>query len=548
MINWSKFLSTTLLASGLGAFSAQAAAPATPQGIISGKAYLNITGTAVANLTNNAKFPNSPDVLFFFPWFEWNPNPDGDISIPAVAYGENYGGQIVGYFYPPSTGDYIFYIAADDGAQLFLGTDATPASKKLIAQETVWSNAREYTISGGASDLTAKDSSQFTGTQWTRDPATSLAKITLQANQPYYIEALFKEGGGGDFLSVAVADPGGTIDSTAPIPGQYLSSDRTAGAVTITTQPTSQTAPERGSVTFRVLADGTPPYTYQWRRNGTDIPNATNLFYTIASATMPDNNANYSVVVTGGQGTATSQNATLTVTPDTALPTILSAKASPSRTEVVLTFSEPIDAATANAVGSYQISSSAGPLNVSSAAASPNGTQVTLTTAQQTMGTKYTVVVSGIRDTAATPNTIAPNSRTVFFPTGGVVEANGMIVIEAENWDVNTDDIWVRDTTRGTPSGGASVVAPNGAGGGVGSQLHYNVNFAQAATYQVWILASGGRHRRFSLVLPGRRRRWNSRTPSRTVHRQPGQHDRLPTAGGFRLEKRCAGWPGSLYR
>jgi hypothetical protein len=490
MSKCSKLLFPTLLASVLAALSTQAAAPATAQQMITGKGFFGISGTAVANLTNNAKFPNSPDALFFFPYFEWNAT--GDITTPPGNFADNYGGQIVGYFHPPATGDYTFYLAADDNAQLFLSTDSSPANKKLIAQETVWSNFREYTISGGASDLTAKDSSQFAGTQWTKDPATGLAKITLQANQAYYIEALFKEGGGGDNLSVAVADPGFTIDSTAPIPGQYLSTDRTFGAASITTQPQSQTVPERGSVTFRVSPDGTPPYSFQWRRNGTDIPDATNLTFTVTSATMADNNANYSVVVTGGQGSVTSQNATLTVAPDTALPTVLSAKASPSRTEVTLTFSEPIDPATGNAVANYQISSAAGPLNVTGASVSPGGTQVTLTTAQQTMGTKYTILVSGIRDTAAIPNTIAPNSRVIFLPTGAVVEQNGMIVIEAENWDRNTDDIWVRDTIRGTPSGGASVVAPNGAGGNeTGTKLEYDVQFAGSGTYYVWMRASG---------------------------------------------------------
>ncbi len=477
---------------GLAASSTYAAAPASPQGIISGKAYYNITGTAVNLLTNNAKFPNSPDALFFFPWFEWNANPDGDIGIPAVAFADNYGGQIVGYFYPPATGDYIFYLAADDNAQLFLSTDSSPANKKLIAQETVWSNFRQYTESGGVSDLTAKDSSQFAGTQWERDPGTELARITLQANQPYYIEGIFKDGTGGDNLSVAVLSPNGATDPTLPIPGQYLSSDRTAGAASIATQPQSQTVPERGSVTFKILPDGTPPYSFQWRRNGADIPDATNLNYIVARATMGDNNARYSVVVTGGQGTATSEDAVLTVTPDTTLPTALNAKASPTRTEVVLTFSEPIDPASATAVANYQISSAGGPLAISSAAVSPNGTQVTLTTAQQTMGTKYTILISGIRDTAATPNTIVPNSKVVFLPTGRVIEVDGMVVIEAENWDRNTDDRWVRNTTRGTPSGGVSVVLPNGAGGNEsGSKVEYDVEFAQAATYQVWIRASG---------------------------------------------------------
>jgi hypothetical protein len=476
---------------GTALTSNQAAAPATPQQLITGKAYLNITGTAVANLTNNAKFPNSPDQLLFFPYFEWNAT--GDPFTAPANWADNYGGQIVGYFHPPATGDYVFYIAADDNAVLYLSPTANAADKKVIARETVWSNPRQYTgVSGGSSDLTAKDSSTYAATEWaTKDPVLGGAKITLTGGQAYYIEALFKEGTGGDLLSVAVADSNFTIDPSLPIPGQYLSTDRAGGPVTIATQPQSQTVAERGSVTFQVLPDGMPPYTYQWRSNTVDIAGATGMNYTVSPVPFGANNSTYSVVVTGAEGSVTSGDATLTVTPDTTLPTVLSAKGSPNRTEVVVTFSEPIDAVTGAQTGNYQISSAGGALNVTGASVSASGTQVTLTTAQQTLGTKYTLLVSGVQDTAATPNTIAPNSRAIFIPTGRIIESGGLIVIEAENWDRNTDGIWVRDTTRGTPSGGASVVAPNGAGGGVGSRLEYDVEFAQAATYTVWIRASG---------------------------------------------------------
>ena len=489
---WTELTRTMICALGLAAASAEAAAPATPQGLITGREFADITGTAIASLTNSAKFPDNPDAMFFFPYFEWNAT--GDIFVAPGNYSDNYGGQIAGYFYPPTTGDYIFYIAADDNARLFLSTDSDPANKKLIAMETAWSGVRSYLSSGGNSDLTAKDSSTFAGSEWpTADPASGIATITLQANQPYYIEAIFKDGTGGDNLSVAVFDPGFLIDSAAPIPGEYLSSDRTAGPVVITSQPQSQMVPERGSVTFSVLADGTPPYSYQWRRNGTDLTDETNLTFTVSSATVADNNAQFSVVVTGGQGSATSQNATLTVTPDTAVPTIVNAKGSPGLTEVTLAFSEPIDPVTGATASNYQISSAAGPLNVTAATVSPSGTTVTLTTAQHALGTKYTIVVNGLRDTAATPNTIAADSRVVFFPPGRVVESNGFIVVEAENYDRNLDALWVRDTTRGTPSGGASMVVPNGAPGQSegNTKIEFDVEFASAGTYYVWVRGSG---------------------------------------------------------
>ena len=121
---------------------------------------------------------------------------------------------------------------------MYLSTDDDPANKKLIAQETAWSNAREYDTSGGNSDLLAKDSSQFEATEWeTVDPVWGGALIALESGQAYYIEALFKEGDGGDNLSVAVQDPNGEIDLTLPIPGEFLASDRTLGAPTIAQHP-----------------------------------------------------------------------------------------------------------------------------------------------------------------------------------------------------------------------------------------------------------------------------------------------------------------------
>ena len=490
-INCSHTLAAVALAFGLGASSVLAAAPATAQGIITGKEFSNINGTAIATLTGDSRFPDNPDAIFFFPYFEWAAT--GDIFTPPGDYSNNYGGQIVGYFYPPTTGDYVFFLSADDNAVLYLSPDDNPENKKLIAQETEWSNAREYEASGGGSDIASKDSSQFVATEWeTIDPFWGGALISLRAGQPVYMEALFKEGGGGDNLSVAVIDPNFAIDLTLPIPGEFLSSDRTAGPVSIVEQPQSQAADERGAVRFSVLADGTPPYTYQWRKNGTDIAGATELAYTIDSAAVADNTAVYSVVVSGAQGNATSQDAVLTVIPDTTPPAVLSTKASPNRTEVVLSFTEGLDEASATVTGNYQISSASGSLNVTGADLSPGGTSLTLTTAQQTLGTKYTILISNVQDAAATPNTIGADTKAVYFPTGKLVERDGFIVFEAENYDRNLDDLWVRDTERGNPSGGVSMVVPNGTGGGENnSKLEYDVEFNQAATYIIWYRASG---------------------------------------------------------
>src|SRR6185369_3875029 len=47
-----------------------------------------------------------------------------------------------------------------------------------------------------------------------------------------------------------------------------------APATEIATQPQSQGALVGTDVTFSVVARGTPPFTYQWRKEGTNLPSA----------------------------------------------------------------------------------------------------------------------------------------------------------------------------------------------------------------------------------------------------------------------------------
>ena len=46
-----------------------------------------------------------------------------------------------------------------------------------------------------------------------------------------------------------------------------------------------------------VTVQAPPPILYQWRKNGVDIPGATAASLTLASATLADNGAKFSVVV-----------------------------------------------------------------------------------------------------------------------------------------------------------------------------------------------------------------------------------------------------------
>lgn len=436
-----KTLAVSAAALGLGLILARAAAPSTAQGIITGKAFLEIgAGTTVADLTSNPKFPDNPDAVEYLPYFEWNPDPSGDIFVAADnEYANNYGLQMVGFFYPPATGDYVFWISADDGANLYLSTDATAANKKLIAQEQGWSDPRMWdTTGGGSGTIEAKNSMTFPGTEWpTKDTANGGAKITLTAGRPYYIEALMKEGGGGDNLAVAVQSPDFSIDQTLPIPGQYLSSDRSSGPAKIVKQPESQAVVEGDSVTFRVEADGLPPYTFQWQKNNVDIADATQATLTLTAVTMADNNASFTCKVSNAEGSATSSAATVTISSDTAPPTLAQVSADTTFVTVNVTYSEPVSDTAINKAN-YAMDQGV----TISAVTRVDEDTVSLTTSQLTGGLTYTLTINGVQDTAVKPNTIAANTTVEVRP---FVYVAGMVV--RQKYD------GVDDTTGNTIAG-----------------------------------------------------------------------------------------------
>jgi hypothetical protein len=176
--------------------------PAEPMGLLSIREYHGIGGGALGALFSNANFPDAPDVSTFATYFEW-PN-SGDIEVPPAAnIRDNYGWSMMGYVYPPETGDYIFSLATDDNSQLFLSTDESPANAQLIASQGGWQPVRDYRVE------------------------TTSGEVFLEAGNAYFIELVIKEGGGGDNAAVAWSlpsdGPTGVDPGALPISGDYLS-------------------------------------------------------------------------------------------------------------------------------------------------------------------------------------------------------------------------------------------------------------------------------------------------------------------------------------
>ena len=87
----------------------------------------------------------------------------------------------------------------------------------------------------------------------------------------------------------------------------------TDAAPVIVTQPQSQTVNPGQSATFKVVANGSVPLSYQWHYNSdTPLSGATETTLTLTDV-QPADAGSYSVVVSNVLGSVTSSNAILTV-------------------------------------------------------------------------------------------------------------------------------------------------------------------------------------------------------------------------------------------
>ncbi len=87
-----------------------------------------------------------------------------------------------------------------------------------------------------------------------------------------------------------------------------VSDSGTGTRVTISTQPASQTVAAGQSATFSVVATGTAPMTYQWRKNGVNIVGRNVELLHDAGCGCADNAAKFIVVVSNSVGSATSNS------------------------------------------------------------------------------------------------------------------------------------------------------------------------------------------------------------------------------------------------
>lgn len=159
--------------------------------------WMGINGNDLYDLTSDANYPLSPDGNSTLGMFEG-----------PVNWDDNYGSRMRAWLCLPKPGSYTFWISSDDDSKLKLDCsgsdpinpgDANPGSAYQIAYVNGWTHSREW----------GKYSSQQSGS------------INIsQGGWVCYIEAIQKEGSGGDNLAVAWQGP--DIPSREIIAGQYL--------------------------------------------------------------------------------------------------------------------------------------------------------------------------------------------------------------------------------------------------------------------------------------------------------------------------------------
>lgn len=326
---------------------------------------------------------------------------------------DNYLGRMLSFFVPPSNGLYKFYIRSDDASQLYMNTNAVnstdPAGKVLLGRVDAYTGA--YTLAG--------------------------QNISLVGGQKYYIEGLWREGGGGDGMAVAVRaqGDGGTPSigvGTPPGPVEVIPASMLAyptgygraGAVNfVGFAPASPTVKDGDSLVLLPSGvSGSPPYGgYIWYKDGVKVLENVFTNYT-PPLTMADNGSVYTLVVTNYFGSV-SRSVAVTVLPDAQKPQVAYAVGWRYNDGFTIAYTELMDAASATYLGNYQANNG---LKILSATLDPTRQIVSFRTAPQTPGTTYTITINGVKDASSSANAILA-STSVHFTTWSV-GGNGVMV------------------------------------------------------------------------------------------------------------------------
>lgn len=232
--------------------------PGGGSGTILREYWSDISGSAISDLTSNANYPDAPS---------------GSEEITSLegptTFGNNYGTRISGYIHPSITGDYTFWIAGDDNADLYLSTGESPSNTSRIAYVEGWTDSQE----------------------WNKYTSQESSSISLVAGNKYYIEVLHKEGSGGDNIAVSWSGPG---ISQSVIDGSFLSPYEDGGSgdinvtgVSLNTSSITLNSGQTAQLTATITPSNATNQSLNWSSSNTAIAtvNSSGVVTTISEGT-----------------------------------------------------------------------------------------------------------------------------------------------------------------------------------------------------------------------------------------------------------------------
>lgn len=172
--------------------------PCAPTGNAFYEKYDGTAGTAIGDLYADPNYPNSPTSTQTIS--------SGLLESP-INIDDNFGARLSALVCAPQDGDYTFWLTGDDGSELYVSSDTSPANTSLAAEVVGWTNVGE----------------------WTKYPSQQSSPITLSAGQYYYVEGNYKEGAGGDHVQIGWTLPDATVER--PISSTNYSLPSETGAV-----------------------------------------------------------------------------------------------------------------------------------------------------------------------------------------------------------------------------------------------------------------------------------------------------------------------------
>ncbi|HWA09944.1 MAG TPA: immunoglobulin domain-containing protein [Opitutaceae bacterium] len=192
-------------------------------------------------------------------------------------------------------------------------------------------------------------------------------------------------------------------------------------ALTITTQPASQTVTAGGNVNFVVAATGSPAPTFQWLFNGAPIGGATGSTLTLSNV-QASAAGSYSVILTNSVGSVTSSAATLTVNPLAIPPTITT---QPVGQTVVASANVTFTVtATGTPAPSYQWRFNQAPIS------GATGATLTLLNVQASAAGSYSVVVTNSAGSVASSAAVLVVTQALVAPTITTQPASQSVLAE----------------------------------------------------------------------------------------------------------------------